>query len=103
MTAGWLALSKARIMRIFRDFCVNYTGMAPGQKERDQFSHKVTWISAVTSSRTRNEKKKNETAEIQAILQEDCNPFFDTNAPLLDNQLVRLNLGSTAFFPFSST
>ena len=42
--------------------------MAPEQKERDQFSHKVTWISAVTSSRTSNEKKKNETAEIQAIL-----------------------------------
>lgn len=41
--------------------------MAPEQKERDQYSHKVAWISAVTSSRTRNEKK-NETAEIQAIL-----------------------------------
>ena len=41
--------------------------MAPEQKERDQFSHKVAWISAVTTSRTSNEKK-NETAEIQAIL-----------------------------------
>ena len=67
MTAGWLALSKARIMRIFRVFWVNYTGMAPEQKERDQFSHKVAGISAVTSSRTSNGKKK-ETAEIQATL-----------------------------------
>ena len=41
--------------------------MAPEQKERDQYSHKVAWISAVTSKQKKKEKK-NETAEIQAIL-----------------------------------
>ena len=100
MTAGWLALLKARIMNIFRVFWVNYTGMAPEQKERDQFSHKVAWISAVTTSRTSNEKK---TKRLKfKLFSKIVIHSFDTNASLLDNQLV-LNLGNTAFFPFSST
>ena len=68
-----------------RVFWVNYTGMAPEQKERYQFSHKVAWISAVTSSRTSNEKKTKR-LKFKLFSKKIVIHSFDTNASLLDNQ-----------------